>query len=49
MNLRQELATLKKSHETTHANQLAKFEQFKETSKAKVAKSEKERKDMELT
>ena len=49
MNLRQEIVTLKKSHETTHANHQAKFEQFKETSKAKVAKSEKERKDMELT
>lgn len=49
MNLRQELVTLKKSHETTHANHQAKFEQFKEASKAKVAKSEKERKDMELT
>ena len=49
MNLRQELVTLKKNHEAALVNQDAKFEQLKETSKAKVAKSEKERKDMELT
>ena len=43
------MVTLKKSHEASLANLDAKFEQLKETSKAKVNKSEKERKEMELT
>ena len=48
-NLRQDLVTLKKTHEATLASLESKFEQLKETSKAKVTKSEKERKEMELT
>ena len=47
--MRQDLVSLKKSHEATISNLDSKYEQLKETSKAKVAKSEKERKEMELT
>ena len=48
-NLRQDLVALKKTHEAALASLDVKFEQLKETSKARVTKSEKERKEMELT
>lgn len=47
--MRQELATVKKSIEQTLIQNESKIEELKESTRLKIAKAEKERKEMEIS